>query len=90
MSKKKAAAPSGLGKRIQRIVDERDILKKDFAASIGVSPNYIYQITSGTRDSISEPLARLIETLYGYPSGWVLHGDAGGDTLEEGTRRLKP
>ena len=32
MSKKKAAVPSGLGKRIQRMVDEKDLLKKDFAA----------------------------------------------------------
>jgi len=89
MGKKRATAPSGLGKRIQRIVDEKGILKKDFAVSIGVSPNYIYQIIAGRRDSISEPLAKLIETLYGYPSGWVLHGEAGGDALEEAIRKLK-
>ena len=68
-------AASDLGKRIQQIVDAKDILKKDFAHSIGVSPNYVYQIISGKRTNISESLAKLIEMQYGYPSGWVLHGD---------------
>jgi len=75
MVNKKVAKPSGIGKRIQQIIDDKGLLKKDFAISVGVSPNYIYQVTSGWRSSISEPLAKLIETLYGYPSGWVLYGD---------------
>ena len=68
-------AASDLGKRIQQIVDAKDILQKDFALSIGVSPNYVYQIISGKRTNISESLAKLIEMQYGSPSGWVLHGD---------------
>ncbi len=63
-----------LARRIQKIVDDNGILKKDFAASIGVHPNYIYQIISGNRTTVSEPLAKLIETLYDCPPGWVLHG----------------
>ena len=89
MSNKVNSTPSGIGKRIQQIVDEKGILKKDFALSVGVSPNYIYQIVAGKRTSISEPLAKLIETLYDYPSGWVLNGEAEGDTLEEAIRKLK-
>jgi transcriptional regulator with XRE-family HTH domain len=75
MTNDKKAAPSGLGRRIQRIVSEKGILKKDFARSIGVSPNYIYQIVAGRRTAISVSLAKLIGTLYGYPPGWVLNGD---------------
>lgn len=67
--------PTGLARRIQKIVDDQGILKKDFAASIGVHPNYIYQIISGRKTAISEPLAKLIEVFYNYPAGWVLHGD---------------
>ena len=88
MANKRRSAPSGLGKRIQRIVDDKGMLKKDFAVSIGVSPNYIYQIIAGTRTAISEPLAKLIETLYGYPSGWVLHGDPGDDQPREACGKL--
>ena len=64
-----------LARRIQKIVDDNAILKKDFAESIGVHPNYIYQIISGNRTSISPSLAKLIEMLYGCPPGWVLHGN---------------
>lgn len=66
---------TGLARRIQKIVDDNNILKKDFAASIGVQPNYIYQIISGKKTTMSEPLAKLIETLYDRPTGWVLYGD---------------
>ena len=65
---------TGLARRIQKIVDDNRILNKDFAQSIGVQPNYIYQIMAGNRTVISEPLAKLIETLYDCPPGWVLHG----------------
>ena len=81
--------PTELGRRIQRVVDEKGMMKKDFARSLGVSPNYIYQIIAGKRDTMSESLARLIETLYGYPSGWVLRGSADADELAEAIRKLE-
>ena len=80
---------SDLGKRIQIIVEEQGIKKNEFARSLGVSPNYIYQIVSGKRTSISPSLAKLIETLYDYPSGWVLNGTLEADARSEVIRRLE-
>jgi predicted transcriptional regulator len=75
MKRGKGDAPTGLGRRIEKIVSDTGMMKKDFAISVGVSPNYIYQIIAGKKTSISPSLAKLIETLYGYPSGWVLGGE---------------
>lgn len=66
---------SGLGERIKTIIREKSILQKEFAASLGVSANYIYLITSGKKDSISETLALLIEKIYGYCAHWILTGE---------------
>ena len=75
MKRREGDAPTGLGRRIEKIVSETGMMKKDFAVSVGVSPNYIYQIIAGKKTSISPSLAKLIETLYGYRSGWVLGGE---------------
>lgn len=64
-----------LASRIRRIIRERQIKQADFARSLGVSANYVYLLTSGRKNSISETLARLIESTYGYPSEWVLTGE---------------
>jgi transcriptional regulator with XRE-family HTH domain len=44
---------SALRERIKTIIRERGIMQKEFAASLGVSANYIYLITSGKKSSIS-------------------------------------
>jgi transcriptional regulator with XRE-family HTH domain len=64
-----------LSARICQVLRDKDLKQKELAKALGVSANYIYLITSGRLVSISEPLAKLIETLYGYPSGWVLGGE---------------
>ncbi len=63
-----------LASRIRWIIEEREMKQVDFARSLGVSANYVYLLTSGKKTSISETLARLIESTYGYPAEWVLHG----------------
>ena len=63
-----------LAERIKWIVQERRMKQVDFAKSLGVSANYVYLLTSGRKTSISETLARLIESTYGYPAQWVLTG----------------
>ncbi len=65
---------STLASRLQSIIRDRGLKKKDFARSLGVSANYIYLLTSGRQQNISESLAKLIEGMYGYPPGWVMHG----------------
>ncbi|MEG6520377.1 helix-turn-helix domain-containing protein [Desulfotomaculum sp. 1211_IL3151] len=63
-----------LASRIRWIIRERQIKQVDFARALGVSANYVYLLTSGRKTSISETLARLIESTYGYPAEWVLSG----------------
>lgn len=75
---RQTSEPGGLktlASRIRRIIRERQLKQTDFARSLGVSANYVYLLTSGKKTSISEPLARLIESTYGYPAGWVLTGE---------------
>ena len=63
------------GERIKTIIKEQKIKQIDFARALGISSNYVYLLTSGRKDSISDTLAKLIETTYGYPSEWVKTGN---------------
>jgi predicted transcriptional regulator len=71
---RKKKAPTEISRCIQQIVDEAGITKKEFAHSVGVHPNHIYQLMSGDRTVISESLAKLIEMVYDYPPGWMPRG----------------
>lgn len=63
-----------LASRIQWIIGEKQIKQVDFARALGISANYVYLLTSGRKTTISELLARLIESTYGYSAEWVLTG----------------
>lgn len=63
-----------LASRIRWIIEERQMKQADFARALGISANYVYLLTSGRKTSISETLARLIESTYGYSARWVLSG----------------
>ncbi len=63
-----------LASRIRWIIGEKQIKQVDFARSLGISANYVYLLTSGRKTTISELLARLIESTYGYSAQWVLTG----------------
>lgn len=69
-------APQTLGERLRLIISEKGLTQAAFARSLGVSANYIYLLTSGRKTAISETLAKLIETTYGYPIVWLLTGHA--------------
>ncbi len=70
-------APSSLGERLKSIISEKGLKQAEFAQSLGISANYVYLLTSGRKTTISETLAKLIETTYGYPSEWILTGRPG-------------
>ncbi len=71
-----------LGERIKTILMERNIKQVDFAATLGVSANYVNQLVNEKKINISETLAKLIEESYGYSAQWVMTG--------EGERRANP
>ena len=66
---------SGIGGRIKQIIQEQHLKQNAFAERLGISANYVHLITSGRKTSISEPLAKLIESTYGYSAKWVLTGE---------------
>jgi len=61
--------------RIQLILTEQQIKQKDLAGALKVTESYISNILKGKRCNISEPLALLIEQVYGYSSQWVATGE---------------
>ncbi len=66
-----------LADRLNKIIDEQCITKREFAKRVGVSENYIYQLTGNKEklDTISETLAKLIALEFGYDKDWILNGE---------------
>lgn len=69
-----AVAATTLSDRIKLILAETGIRQADFARSLGISANYVYLLTSGKKSAISETLAKLIESCYGFSAKWVQTG----------------
>jgi len=81
---------------VERITDERNILRKDLAAMIGVSPSYITQLYRGSKPLNFDTLSK-IETALGFrfevravtrelPEG----RDNAGSTRSVASRRVSP
>ena len=63
-----------LAERIKLIIQNSQITQAEFAESLGVSANYISLLATGKKKNVSLTFAKLVESLYGYPAQWVLHG----------------
>ena len=67
--------------RLNKIIAEQKITKREFAKRVGMSENYLYILTSNSRPdtnhnkTISPMLAKLIGMEFGYDAEWILHGD---------------
>jgi plasmid maintenance system antidote protein VapI len=75
----------GISDRLGSIFFELNISQKKFADTLGVSFTYINCLINGKRKNISQPLALLIEKLYGYSAQWLLYGE--GNVSKKITRR---
>ena len=66
-----------LADRLNKIIDEQGLTKRAFAKTLGVSENYIYQLTGSKEKltTISETLAKLIALEFGYDKDWIINGD---------------
>ena len=70
-----------LSDRLNKIIDEHNISKVEFARRIGVTKNYIYILTGNSRKDtdqnkvISPMLAKVISMEFGYDENWILYGD---------------
>ena len=70
-----------LSDRLNKIIDEQNISKVEFARRIGITKNYIYILTGNSRKDtdqnkvISPMLAKVISMEFGYDENWILNGD---------------
>lgn len=62
-----------LGEKLNKIIKEQKITKRDFAKRLGVSENYIYSLTGNLErfNTISPALAKLIALEFGYDEEWI-------------------
>ena len=66
-----------LANRLNQIIDEQKISKREFAKRVGVSENYVYTLTgeSNKITTLSPMLAKVTAMEFGYDAEWILHGD---------------
>lgn len=70
-----------LADRLNQIIAEQKLSKREFAKRVGMSENYLYILTGNSRpDSnlnkkISPMLAKLIALEFGYDEKWILTGE---------------
>jgi len=66
--------------RLNQIIGEQNLSKRDFAKRLGISENYLYILTSNSRPgtdknkTISRALAKLIAIEFGYDEEWIMNG----------------
>lgn len=71
-----------LADRLNQIIREQKISKREFAKRLGITPNYIYILTGESHPgkaearTISPALAKLIALEFGYDADWILAGEA--------------
>ena len=65
-----------LADRVNKIISEQNISKREFAKRIGVSENYVYTLTGESKKitTLSPMLAKVIAMEFGYDAEWILRG----------------
>lgn len=70
-----------LADRLNRIIEEQNITKREFARRVGITENYLYILTGKSRPNQKKPmklsvsLAKLIALEFGYDENGILYGD---------------
>lgn len=67
-----------LADRLNLIIKEQKLTKKELAAQLSITENYVYLLTGKSKnrpDTISPALAKLIALEFGYDADWILHGN---------------
>ena len=70
-----------LANRLNQIIEEQNISKREFAKRVGITENYLYILTSNSRPgtnqnkTISPMLAKHIGMEFGYDPKWILNGN---------------
>ena len=66
-----------LADRLNKIIAEQNISKREFAKRIGVSENYVYTLTGESKKitTLSPSLAKVIAFEFGCNVEWILNGN---------------
>ncbi len=67
-----------LADRLNQIIKEQKLTKKEFAAKLSVTENYVYLLTGNSKnrpDTMAHSLAKLVALEFGYDEAWILHGE---------------
>ena len=66
-----------LANRLNQIITEQKVLKREFAKRVGISENYVYTLTgeSNKITTLSTMLAKVIAMEFGYDAEWILYGE---------------
>ena len=70
-----------LANRLNQIIEEQNISKREFAKRVGITENYLYILTSNSRPGTNQTqpsspmLAKLIGMECGYNPEWILNGN---------------
>ena len=66
-----------LANRLNQIITEQEISKREFAKRVGIFENYVYTLTgeSNKITTLSPMLAEVIAMEFGYDAEWILHGE---------------
>ena len=68
-----------LADRLNQIIKEQKLTKKEFAAKLNVTENYVYLLTGKSKnrpETIAHSLARLIALEFGYDENWIITGNS--------------
>jgi len=66
-----------LADRLNQIIKEQKLTKKEFASKLNITENYVYLLTGKSKnrpDTIAHSLARLISLEFGYDENWIITG----------------
>lgn len=78
-----------LADRLNRIINEQQISKAEFARRIGVTPQYVLLLTGNAKarpESIKPALAKLIALEFDCDYDWLLHGKEPTETAKPNKR----
>lgn len=66
-----------LADRLNKIITEQNISKREFAKRVGISENYVYTLTgeSNKITTLSPMLAKVIAMEFGSDAEWILNGE---------------
>ena len=66
-----------LADRLNKIIAEQNISKREFAKRIGVSEKYVYTLNGEIKKitTLSPSLAKVIAFEFGCNAEWILNGD---------------